>query len=1483
MAGPLRIFVSSPGDVTRERQAAVLVVQALAKEYARFFDITAESWDTEPMLASGHFQDNIIPPSKTDIVLLILWSRLGTPLPERTDVREYRGIDGRVPVTGTEWEFENALAAHKANTNGLPDLLVYRKRAPEIKFSTTDDLDKITHQYRMLETFWSRYFVGDGEFRAAFTQFDAPEDFSRRLESDLRKLIERRIQGSTEAPRTWLNEPFRGLSSYAFEQAPIFFGRAEATKSGVERLTQGSEAGRAFLLVLGASGSGKSSLAQAGILPALFERGVIPGAGLWRRAIMRPSGDAQGPFAALARALISETALPELLESGQDASALARHLETAADDPMFPIVTALHQIERFAQQQGRLLLFERASLALVVDQLEELYTAGQTTTSQREAFMRCLDALARSGIFVIATMRNDYWHRAAETPLLVDMADGLRQLNLLAPSASEIGEMVRRPARAAGITFGLNPRTDITFDADLADEAAHEPGSLPLLSFLLESLYAKDIRWPDHSTLTYESLISLGGLKGAIAKRAEGLFVRLPGEVRAALPNVLHALVAIGRQGQVSAKSAPLSRFPEGSSARSLIDVFSAPDARLLILSSDDARATPQVRVAHEALLSNWAEAKKCIETDRNDLVLEGRLAEDAVLWKAAGGTDRASRLLPPGLPLDEAVDLLARRAEALDPDVKAFVQASKDDAERKKRTRTLQRTGTVAGAVLLLVALAILMGGGRWGLDQIKKNNAEHIARESNIYGAVNAAALDATAYSDFASPLTTSALLSGLERFSGTRNANVPQWRRGAFSGGGNYLALLTGSPDRASLSRESSLIVLKTLDLTFWTQVTNVQARYICGFSWVPTAAEASKVTDEKRPVWFAYADDKKVTVIDVLDRTHGSALVGSLSLPGVTAIGCLAQSERVAIAYTGGKVLMFDPKTGKSTAISRPSIEPIVGITTSKFVPSDQVTSPSSSQDAMALIREDGSVEVFLGERYLGVIRNARKTTSDCVVVDCAANVSFDPVHERIAWQGEGAMLVSSLATIRNGTNVAERHPCDVCGGEENVVAAFPYPKKPEFSYPPDIITTRRVEKVYINEYATLYHLDYDPNSPLPLYNRELNIFASWAKNGVALHSLTDLNTPLIVGINVPFGSADSSLVAPHWFMRIVTNASVPQAFDLEHLREAIFRINTSPSIQLYDAGGGTDLASFDFTRCEVRLYSESATTGGASPTFAEAQVLRPVSCPVRNATSDSVQVAFDHASGTITILSMNGAETPHVQITVWKNGRLLNRQSGDVWHGAPQLSSRGNYVTFVDDRASTQVLLARTMDAASGKVTWQPVTLDGSGVWISGDERYLFATQKDADDLDTSIHAYELPLGTGLHLIPFPELDVGGGTGPVALSSDGRRLAYVVSGADGARRIQLLDVEARELVGPPLPEIPSLEEIRGLRFSPDGLFVMALIRQQAREQTRDWLFLYATSPQQWMQQLCLIAGAEGAATPACRALSGEIVPLGPRSL
>src|SRR5260221_4436863 len=281
MPQPLKIFISSPGDVNDERRRAALVISRLKREFARFFDLSAVLWEYEPMLSSGHFQDIIDPPSTADIVVLILWSRLGTPLPGKTDLREYKSLEGRVPVTGTEWEYEQALEARRLH--GVPDLLVYRKFTEGLaSFSRIEELDEIKRQWEGLQSFWQRYFENaEGGFKAAFNRFASLDEFEAQLEQHLREMIRRRLPAqSARVARTqpgdriewWAGSPYRGLQAFDVDQAAIFFGRERAEREITEALVRHAGDGVPFMLVLGPSGSGKSSLVRAGLLPDLMAR-----------------------------------------------------------------------------------------------------------------------------------------------------------------------------------------------------------------------------------------------------------------------------------------------------------------------------------------------------------------------------------------------------------------------------------------------------------------------------------------------------------------------------------------------------------------------------------------------------------------------------------------------------------------------------------------------------------------------------------------------------------------------------------------------------------------------------------------------------------------------------------------------------------------------------------------------------------------------------------------------------------------------------------------------------------------------------------------------------------------------------------------------------------------------------------------------------------------------------------------------------------
>jgi WD40 repeat protein len=743
----LRVFISSPGDVKAAREIAALTIERLAQDYARFFKIEPYLWEYEAMVASGHFQDSIEPPSAFDIVVLILWSRLGTLLPERTAVREYRGIDGRAPVTGTEWEFEEALQA--AQRRGAPDLLIYRSLKPSA-FDIRDPQirEQQLQQLKALDGFWGRHFANQGVSVGAYTEFTSDIEFAKTLEKHLRKLIENQVarQGAGrpgQSARVWFQAPFRGLESYDFEHAPIFFGQDEALTKAMMQLRASAEAGSPFLLVLGASGSGKSSLVKAGIVPKLFIQRRIPGAAFLRRVVFRPSDalDDEDLYDALARRLATQAGpaegLPELIGPGQSVSSLAAHLRNSPTAPAYPLGTALGQLTTIARRDGTMLDYEGARLLLVVDQLEELFTNERLTPTERERFIGLLCGLVHSGVvWVIATMRKDFWHHADATPELARMAEGNGRLELLPPTPLQLSQMMRRPAAAAGVEFEHHPTTDVPLNEVIGEEVAREPGALPLLSYLLDQLYRADVLEARGATLTVATYERLGRLEGAIATKAEAVLGSCAPEDRRALGSVLFSLVQMGTaEGDIEravSRRVPLATFPPGTPARRLVEALLHPDARLLVSDAEQG-GNPTVRVAHEALITRWTQAREFVEGHAQALKIRRRIEERYALWRghrearqevASGHTTipwrrklaawRASFGHEPGLlaeiDLTDGRRLLREHLGDVEPHLVEFIERSAAD-DKRLRGRSVRILTAVTGVVTVLAVLASAAG----------------------------------------------------------------------------------------------------------------------------------------------------------------------------------------------------------------------------------------------------------------------------------------------------------------------------------------------------------------------------------------------------------------------------------------------------------------------------------------------------------------------------------------------------------------------------------------------------------------------------------------------------------------------------------------------------------------------------------------------------------------------------------------------------
>jgi WD40 repeat protein len=695
----VRVFISSPGDVGRERLRASMVVRRLDREFRRFFNVEAYFWEHEVQLATKHFQDNIKPPSEFDIVVLILWSRLGTRLPGRTGTREYRGIDGRRPVTGTEWEYEEARAAYERT--GAPAVLVFRNRS--VTNVSTDDLTLRARQLQQLEAldgFWRRHFEDRGIFKTASNSYRGLDEFEERLEAQLRQLLEELIQKRSPDPAardiSWYECPFRGLEAYDFVHAPIFFGRDAAVRQALEQLVANATDGAAFLLVLGASGSGKSSLIRAGLLPELWVPRAVRGVGAWRRVVFHPGESPRDLFLGLASRIVQANpqepgvGLPELLSQGYSAADLASHLRANASSPGAPFQTTLDDLALTLAQRGAVLHGEQVRLVLVIDQLEELFTDTAVAPDERVRFTELLAGLAHSGsVWVVATMRSDFWHRAAEAPILAELVSGSGRLDLWPPNRAELTEIIRRPAAAAGLRFGEDAER-VSLDAWLADDAANDPGTLPLLSYTLEALFIRDIDKARGDTLRWETYEEIGHLQGAIARRAEEMVAELgrDGVDDGVIARVLRRLVSLddSEGNRIVARAVPLDTFPMSSPERHLVDAFLRHDMRLLIAEGDAAEA--RIRVAHEALLSEWDRARRLIAEDTLNLSRRRRLEESEQRWRAATLEDRPGLLLRPGLELNEAEALVTAWIDELDPALLYFVEESRQAEQRRIEER---------------------------------------------------------------------------------------------------------------------------------------------------------------------------------------------------------------------------------------------------------------------------------------------------------------------------------------------------------------------------------------------------------------------------------------------------------------------------------------------------------------------------------------------------------------------------------------------------------------------------------------------------------------------------------------------------------------------------------------------------------------------------------------------------------------------------
>ena len=395
--------------------------------------------------------------------------------------------------------------------------------------------------------------------------------------------------------------PYKGLRAFQQADAADFFGRTAMIQRVLDRL-QEPVVENNFLAVIGPSGSGKSSLVKAGVLPAL-RSGRVPGSENWFYAEMVPG---EVPLEELASALlsVSSSPLPGVVET----------LREHADGLAMGVYEALPSREN--------------KLLLMIDQFEELFTQVELESDRQQFLDLILNAVnaENSPVIIIATLRADFYDR----PLLYQGFGELirARTELVLPlNDEELAETIEGPAHRVGavVEEGL-------IEA-IIDDVREQPGALPLLQYALTELFERR----EGALLTTAAYLDIGGTLGALAKRAEEVFRRFnePGQNMAR--QMFLRLVTLG-EGQEDTRrrilQSELLTLGDREIVEDVIDRFGR--YRLLTFDRDEATRSSTVEVAHEALIRQWERLREWLTESRQDVRMERELLHAATDWEAS-------------------------------------------------------------------------------------------------------------------------------------------------------------------------------------------------------------------------------------------------------------------------------------------------------------------------------------------------------------------------------------------------------------------------------------------------------------------------------------------------------------------------------------------------------------------------------------------------------------------------------------------------------------------------------------------------------------------------------------------------------------------------------------------------------------------------------------------------------------------------------
>jgi WD40 repeat protein len=466
--------------------------------------------------------------------------------------------------------------------------------------------------------------------------------------------------------------PYRGLDAFREEDSAFFFGRGSADdpESPIGELV-GKVREQPFVIVVGQSGSGKSSLIYAGLLPVLRrERDRF-----WNVLSLRPG---PAPLRALAAAFNPRADNEGAAEYATKITNESDKLRTG--DPELLSHMIRQELDQAEGKPDRLLLY--------IDQWEELYAQAPSSSDRERAAQHAADAnrfidlllnaTRTAPVTVIATVRADFYNPLIGHPAIRALLLA-RQVLLGSMSRSELERTIVEPAKKVRLAFdppGLVQR--------ILDEAGEAEGLLPLLQYALKESWA--LR--KGNTITGDSYARSGGVKEAIRITAERTFDALSAEDQQAARRLFLRLVTPG-EGQEDTRAR--AAMPSEPTQRRIVEQFAGPRTRLLVTGWDRA-ARPTVEVAHEALIRTWPRLRGWIDANREKLRARAAVLQAKAEWEQQ--RRREDLLLPAGFQLERARALLAEPGDLTIDDIQEFIAISsaREESERKEREEALAR-----------------------------------------------------------------------------------------------------------------------------------------------------------------------------------------------------------------------------------------------------------------------------------------------------------------------------------------------------------------------------------------------------------------------------------------------------------------------------------------------------------------------------------------------------------------------------------------------------------------------------------------------------------------------------------------------------------------------------------------------------------------------------------------------------------------------